>query len=150
MQLQSRKLFLGGNNQQSIVAAVTSAQGITVASHASMPAQPSRPTAMATAAPVKKPTPPPLPPLPQQPATTSNSSTPSVSVPTQSTNITPTNTNSMIPSPIIHQQPSQPATSINSFSNTNTSVSTDGMNLSQQSELLQSYNTLGTYNPNTI
>ncbi|XP_033323218.1 homeotic protein female sterile isoform X5 [Megalopta genalis] len=124
----------GGNNQQSVaVAAVTAGQGMPVASHTSMPAQPSRPTAMATAAPVKKPTPP--------PPTTSNPSTPSVSVPTPPPSVTPTNTNSMVPSPVVPQPP-QPPTSVSSFSNANTPVPADGTALTQQSDLLQSYNTL--------
>lgn len=112
------------------MAAVTAGQGIPVATHTSMPAQPSRPTAMATAAPVKKPTPP-----------ASNPPTPSVSVPTPPPSVTPTNTNSMTASPAVSQQP---PTSISSFPNTNTPVSTDGTNLNQQSDLLQPYNTLGT------
>lgn len=118
------------------MAAVTAAQSMPVASHASMPAQPSRPTAMATAAPVKKPTPPPP---------TSNPTTPSVSVPTPPHSVTPTNTNPMTASPAISQQPpQQPPTSISSFPNANTS--TDGTHLNQQSELLQPYNhTLGMY-----
>ncbi|XP_076183936.1 homeotic protein female sterile isoform X3 [Ptiloglossa arizonensis] len=124
----------GGNNQQSVaVAAVTAGQGMPVASHTSMPAQPSRPTAMATAAPVKKPTPP--------PPTTSNPPTPSVSVPTPPPSVTPTNTNSMVASPVVPQPP-QPPTSVSSFSNANTPVPTDGTALSQQSDLLQPYNTL--------
>ncbi|KYM96936.1 Bromodomain-containing protein 2 [Cyphomyrmex costatus] len=124
----------GNNNQQPVaVAAVTTGQSMPVASHASMPAQPSRPTALATAAPVKKPTPPP-------PPTTSNPPTPSVSVPTPPPSVTPTNTNSMTASPAVSQQPSQQPTSISSFPNT--SISTDGTNLNQQSDLLQSYNTL--------
>ncbi|XP_071564475.1 homeotic protein female sterile isoform X3 [Temnothorax nylanderi] len=133
----------GNNNQQPVaVAAVTTGQSIPVASHASMPAQPSRPTALATAAPVKKPTPTPPPP-PPPPPTTSNPSTPSVSVPTPPPSVTPTNTNSMTASPAISQQPpQQPPTSISSFPNANTSVSTDGTNLNQQSDLLQPYNTL--------
>ncbi|EGI66642.1 Bromodomain-containing protein 2 [Acromyrmex echinatior] len=127
----------GNNNQQPVaVAAVTTGQSIPVASHASMPAQPSRPTALATAAPVKKPTPTPPPP----PPTTSNPPTPSVSVPTPPPSVTPTNTNSMTASPAVSQQPSQQPTSISSFPNT--SVSTDGTNLNQQSDLLQPYNTL--------
>ncbi|XP_014482621.1 PREDICTED: homeotic protein female sterile-like isoform X3 [Dinoponera quadriceps] len=126
----------GGNNQQPIaVAAVTVAQGMPVVSHASMPAQPSRPTAMATAAPVKKPTPP--------PPATSNPPTPSVSVPTPPHSVTPTNTNSMTASPAVSQQPpQQPPASISSFSSANTPVSIDGTNLSQQSDLMQPYNTL--------
>ncbi|XP_078045321.1 homeotic protein female sterile isoform X5 [Augochlora pura] len=124
----------GGNNQQSVaVAAVTVGQGMPVASHTSMPAQPSRPTAMATAAPVKKPTPP--------PPTTSNPPTPSVSVPTPPPSVTPTNTNSMVPSPVVPQPP-QPPTSVSSFSNANTPVPADGTALTQQSDLLQPYNTL--------
>ncbi|XP_076627797.1 homeotic protein female sterile isoform X6 [Colletes latitarsis] len=124
----------GGNSQQSVaVAAVTAGQGMPVASHASMPAQPSRPTAMATAAPVKKPTPP--------PPTTSNPPTPSVSVPTPPPSVTPTNTNSMVASPVVPQPP-QPPTSVSSFSNANTPVPTDGTTLTQQSDLLQPYNTL--------
>ncbi|XP_076654020.1 homeotic protein female sterile isoform X3 [Halictus rubicundus] len=124
----------GGNNQQSVaVAAVTAGQGMPVASHTSMPAQPSRPTAMATAAPVKKPTPP--------PPTTSNPPTPSVSVPTPPPSVTPTNTNSMVPSPVVPQPP-QPPTSVSSFSNANTPVPADGTALTQQSDLLQPYNTL--------
>jgi len=137
----SVKILLGGNNNQQpvAVAAVTTGQNISVASHASMPAQPSRPTALATAAPVKKPTPP--------PPTTSNPSTPSVSVPTPPPSVTPTNTNSMTASPVVSQQPpQQPPTSISSFPNANTSVPTDGTNLNQQSDLLQPYNTLGIYN----
>lgn len=131
-------ILLGGNSQQSVaVAAVTAGQGMTVASHASMPAQPSRPTAMATAAPVKKPTPPP-------PPTTSNPPTPSVSVPTPPPSVTPTNTNFMVASPVVPQPP-QPPTSVSSFSNANTPVPTDGTTLTQQSDLLQPYNTLGTY-----
>ncbi|XP_011150873.1 homeotic protein female sterile isoform X5 [Harpegnathos saltator] len=126
----------GGNNQPIAVAAVTVAQGMPVVSHASMPAQPSRPTAMATAAPVKKPTPP--------PPATSNPPTPSVSVPTPPHSVTPTNTNSMTASPAVSQQPpQQPPTSISSFSSANTPVSIDGTNLSQQSDLMQPYNTLG-------
>lgn len=126
------------------MAAVTTGQSIPVASHASMPAQPSRPTALATAAPVKKPTPTPPPP---PPPTTSNPSTPSVSVPTPPPSVTPTNTNSMTASPAVSQQPpQQPPTSISSFPNANTSVSTDGTNLNQPSDLLQPYNTLGIYN----
>ncbi|XP_076233031.1 homeotic protein female sterile isoform X9 [Calliopsis andreniformis] len=125
----------GGSSQQSVaVAAVTAGQGMTVASHASMPAQPSRPTAMATAAPVKKPTPPP-------PPTTSNPPTPSVSVPTPPPSVTPTNTNFMVASPVVPQPP-QPPTSVSSFSNANTPVPTDGTTLTQQSDLLQPYNTL--------
>ncbi|XP_011150934.1 bromodomain-containing protein 2 isoform X13 [Harpegnathos saltator] len=125
----------GGNNQPIAVAAVTVAQGMPVVSHASMPAQPSRPTAMATAAPVKKPTPP--------PPATSNPPTPSVSVPTPPHSVTPTNTNSMTASPAVSQQPpQQPPTSISSFSSANTPVSIDGTNLSQQSDLMQPYNTL--------
>ncbi|KAG7209234.1 hypothetical protein KM043_015355 [Ampulex compressa] len=124
----------GGNNQQPVaVAAVTAGQGMPVASHASMPAQPSRPTAMATAAPVKKPTPP--------PPTTSNPPTPSVSVPTPPPSVTPTNTNSMVASPVVPQPP-QPPTSVSSFPNANTPVPTDGTTLNQQSDLLQPYNTL--------
>ncbi|XP_043254379.1 bromodomain-containing protein 2-like isoform X7 [Colletes gigas] len=124
----------GGNSQQSVaVAAVTAGQGMPVASHTSMPAQPSRPTAMATAAPVKKPTPP--------PPTTSNPPTPSVSVPTPPPSVTPTNTNSMVASPVVPQPP-QPPTSVSSFSNANTPVPTDGTTLTQQSDLLQPYNTL--------
>ncbi|KAL0112326.1 hypothetical protein PUN28_011984 [Cardiocondyla obscurior] len=128
----------GNNNQQPVaVAAVTTGQSIPVASHASMPAQPSRPTALATAAPVKKPTP-----TPPPPPTTSNPSTPSISVPTPPPSVTPTNTNSMTASPAVSQPPQQPPTSISSFPNANTSVSTDGTNLNQQSDLLQPYNTL--------
>ncbi|XP_076675192.1 homeotic protein female sterile isoform X6 [Andrena cerasifolii] len=124
----------GGNSQQSVaVAAVIVGQGMSVASHASMPAQPSRPTAMATAAPVKKPTPP--------PPTTSNPPTPSVSVPTPPPSVTPTNTNFMVASPVVPQPP-QPPTSVSSFSNANTPVPTDGTTLTQQSDLLQPYNTL--------
>ncbi|XP_054007686.1 homeotic protein female sterile isoform X5 [Hylaeus anthracinus] len=124
----------GGNSQQSVaVAAVTAGQGMPVASHTSMPAQPSRPTALATAAPVKKPTPP--------PPTTSNPPTPSVSVPTPPPSVTPTNTNSMVASPVVPQPP-QPPTSVSSFSNANTPVPTDGTTLTQQSDLLQPYNTL--------
>ncbi|XP_031836833.1 homeotic protein female sterile isoform X5 [Nomia melanderi] len=123
----------GGNQQSVAVAAVTAGQGMPVASHTSMPAQPSRPTAMATAAPVKKPTPP--------PPTTSNPPTPSVSVPTPPPSVTPTNTNSMVPSPVVPQPP-QPPTSVSSFSNANTPVPSDGTALTQQSDLLQPYNTL--------
>ncbi|CAL7946911.1 unnamed protein product [Xylocopa violacea] len=124
----------GGNSQQSVaVAAVTVGQGMPVASHASMPAQPQRSTAMATAASVKKPTPP--------PPTTSNPPTPSVSVPTPPPSITPTNTNSIVASPVVPQPP-QPPTSVSSFSNANTPVPTDGTTLSQQSDLLQPYSTL--------
>lgn len=124
----------GGNSQQSVaVAAVTAGQGMPVASHTSMPAQPPRSTAMATAAPVKKPTPP--------PPTTSNPPTPSVSVPTPPPSVTPTNTNSIVASPVVPQPP-QPPTSVSSFSNANTPVPTDGTTLTQQSDLLQPYNTL--------
>ncbi|KOC60493.1 Bromodomain-containing protein 4 [Habropoda laboriosa] len=125
----------GGNSQQQsvAVAAVTAGQGMPVASHASMPAQPPRSTAMATAAPVKKPTPP--------PPTTSNPPTPSVSVPTPPPSVTPTNTNSIVASPVVPQPP-QPPTSVSSFSNANTPVPTDGATLTQQSDLLQPYNTL--------
>lgn len=126
----------GGNSQQSVaVAAVTAGQGMPVASHASMPAQPPRSTAMATAAPVKKPTPP--------PPTTSNPPTPSVSVPTPPPSVTPTNTNSIVASPVVPQPP-QPPTSVSSFPNANTPIATDGATLTQQSDLLQPYNTLGT------
>lgn len=132
-------LLLGGNNTQQpvAVAAITAGQGMPVASHASMPAQPSRPTALATAAPVKKPTPP--------PPTTSNPPTPSVSVPTPPPSVTPTNTNSMTASPAVSQPSQQPPTSISSFPNANTPVPTDGTNINQQSDLLQPYNTLGSY-----
>ncbi|KAI4492152.1 hypothetical protein M0802_010049 [Mischocyttarus mexicanus] len=124
----------GGNNQQSVaVAAVTASQGMPVASHTSMPAQPPRPTAMATAAPVKKPTPP--------PPTTSNPPTPSVSVPTPPPSVTPTNTNTVVASPVVPQAP-QPPTSINSYQNANTPVSTDGTTLNQQADLLQPYSNL--------
>ncbi|KAI4482722.1 hypothetical protein M0804_008575 [Polistes exclamans] len=124
----------GGNNQQSVaVAAVTASQGMPVASHASMPAQPPRPTAMATAAPVKKPTPP--------PPTTSNPPTPSVSVPTPPPSVTPTNTNTVVASPVVPQAP-QPPTSVNSYPNANTPVSTDGTTLNQQTDLLQPYSNL--------
>lgn len=121
-------ILLGGNSQQSVaVATVTTGQGMPVASHASMPAQPPRSTTMVTTAPVKKPTPP--------PATTSNPPTPPPSV-------TPTNTNSIVASPVVPQPP-QPPTSVSSFSNANTPVPTDGATLTQQSDLLQPYNSLG-------
>ncbi|XP_035733356.1 bromodomain-containing protein 2-like isoform X1 [Vespa mandarinia] len=124
----------GGNSQQPVaVAAVTASQGMPVASHASMPAQPPRPTALATAAPVKKPTPP--------PPTTSNPPTPSVSVPTPPPSVTPTNTNSVVASPVVPQAP-QPPTSVNSYPNANTPVPTDGTTLNQQADLLQPYSTL--------
>ncbi|KAK2574996.1 hypothetical protein KPH14_008751 [Odynerus spinipes] len=124
----------GGNSQQPVaVAAVTASQGMPVASHTSMPAQPPRPSAMATAAPVKKPTPP--------PPTTSNPPTPSVSVPTPPPSVTPTNTNSVVASPVVPQAP-QPPTSVNSFPNSNTPVPTDGTTLNQQADLLQPYSNL--------
>lgn len=134
--IKQKSLIVGNYQHQIAVAAVTVAQGMPVASHTSMPAQPSRPTAMATAAPVKKPTPP--------PPATSNPPTPSVSVPTPPHSVTPTNTNSMTASPAVSQQPpQQPPTSISSFSSANTPVSIDGTNLSQQSDLMQPYTTMG-------
>ncbi|XP_066595505.1 homeotic protein female sterile-like isoform X2 [Prorops nasuta] len=125
----------GANNQQQsvVVAAMTSGQGLPVASHASMPAQPPRPTPLATAAPVKKPTPP--------PPATSNPPTPVVSVPTPPPSVTPTNANSMVASPVVPQV-SQPPTSVSNFQNTNTPVPADLSTLNQQTDLLQPYNTL--------
>ncbi|KAK0172111.1 hypothetical protein PV328_005476 [Microctonus aethiopoides] len=130
----------GGNSQQQAigVAAVTTAQGMPVASHASMPAQPTRPSAMATAAPMKKSTQPPPPP----PTTiaASNLPTPSVSVPTPPPSVTPTNINASVTSPIVTQSSQIPTTfpSVNALSG----QSTDGTALNQQPDLMQPYNSL--------
>lgn len=132
----------GGNSQQQAigVAAVTTAQGMPVASHASMPAQPTRPSAMATAAPMKKSTQPPPPPPPTTTAA-SNPPTPSVSVPTPPPSVTPTNINASVTSPIVTQSSQIPTTfpSVNALSG----QSTDGTALNQQPDLMQPYNSLG-------
>ncbi|XP_046479206.1 bromodomain-containing protein 2 isoform X1 [Neodiprion pinetum] len=118
------------------VVPVTANQGIPVASHASMPPQPPRPISLATAAPTKKPTP---------PSTASNPPTPSVSVPTPPPSVTPTNTSTIVTSPVVAQaqaQPTQPSTPVSSYPNTTSSVTTDGTGLNQQTDLLQPFNTL--------
>ncbi|KAK0179895.1 hypothetical protein PV327_005605 [Microctonus hyperodae] len=128
----------GGNSQQQAigVAAVTTAQGMPVASHASMPAQPTRPSAMATAAPMKKTTQPP----PSTTTATSNPPTPSVSVPTPPPSVTPTNINASVASPIVTQSSQIPTTfpSVNALSG----QSTDATALNQQPDLMQPYNSL--------
>ncbi|XP_012278663.1 bromodomain-containing protein 4 isoform X2 [Orussus abietinus] len=75
---------------------------------------------------------------------TSNPPTPSVSVPTPPPSVTPTNTSSMVSSPVVPQA-SQPPTPVGSFPNANpTSGPADGTVMNQQAELLQPYNTLAT------
>ncbi|XP_011306065.1 bromodomain-containing protein 4A isoform X2 [Fopius arisanus] len=118
----------GGNQAAIGVAAVTAAQVMPVASHASMPAQPQRQTALATPAPAKKPTPPP-------PPATSNPPTPSVTVPTPPPSVTPTSINTSVPSPVVSHTPQPPASAFPPVS-----APSDGA--ISQPDLMASYNSL--------
>lgn len=104
-----------------------------VVSHSSMPPQPTRPTSMATAAPVKKLTPP-------MQTNSSNPPTPSISVPTPPPSVTPTNTETAIPSPGIMRTP-QGQTNVG-FPIVN-HITNDTSIINQQSDIMQPYNSLG-------
>ncbi|XP_033226960.1 homeotic protein female sterile-like isoform X3 [Belonocnema kinseyi] len=117
-----------GAAQSVSITAVTIGQGLTIASHSSMPAQPSRPVAVATAAPIKK-----------TPAPTAiTNTTPSLSVPTPTPSVTSNNTHSNTNTiPILTSVP-QPQTPVNTFSNQNTpTVQSDPVALNQPADLLQ-------------
>ncbi|XP_015114158.1 homeotic protein female sterile isoform X2 [Diachasma alloeum] len=118
----------GGNQAAIGVAAVTAAQVMPVASHASMPAQPQRQTALATPAPAKKPTPP--------PPATSNPPTPSVTVPTPPPSVTPTSINTSVPSPVVTHTPQAPASAFPAVT-----APSDGGGISQP-DILSPYNSL--------